>query len=64
MINKQSELLIIDITMKKEITLKINGEEFTEQVEPRTLLVHFIRENIGMTGTHIGCDISSCACTT
>ena len=50
--------------MKKEITLKINGEEFTEQVEPRTLLVHFIRENIGMTGTHIGCDTSSCgACT-
>ena len=50
--------------MKKEITLKINGEEFTEQVEPRTLLVHFIRENIGMTGTHIGCDSSSCgACT-
>tara|TARA_S200000501_G_scaffold100759_1_gene94273 strand:- start:60 stop:578 length:519 start_codon:yes stop_codon:yes gene_type:complete len=52
------------IAMKKEIILKINGEEFTEQVEPRTLLVHFIRENIGMTGTHIGCDTSSCgACT-
>ena len=50
--------------MKKEITLKVNGEEFTEKVEPRSLLVHFIRENIGMTGTHIGCDTSSCgACT-
>ena len=50
--------------MKKEITLKINGEEFTREVEPRTLLVHFIRENMGMTGTHIGCDTSSCgACT-
>lgn len=50
--------------MKKEITLKINGEEFTKEVEPRTLLVHFIREDIGMTGTHIGCDTSSCgACT-
>lgn len=47
-----------------EITLKINGEEVTAQVEPRTLLVHFIRENMQMTGTHIGCDTSSCgACT-
>lgn len=50
--------------MKKEITVKINGESFTREVEPRTLLVHFIRESIGMTGTHIGCDTSSCgACT-
>lgn len=50
--------------MTKEITLKINGEEYTREVEPRTLLVHFIRENIGLTGTHIGCDTSSCgACT-
>ena len=47
-----------------EITLKINGEEVTADVEPRTLLVHFIRENMKMTGTHIGCDTSSCgACT-
>lgn len=47
-----------------EITLKINGEEVTADVEPRTLLVHFIRENLKMTGTHIGCDTSSCgACT-
>ena len=50
--------------MKKEITLKINGEEFTHEVEPRTLLVHFIREYASLTGTHIGCDTSSCgACT-
>jgi len=50
--------------MKKEITLKINGEEYTAEVEPRTLLVHFIREQEGLTGTHIGCDTSSCgACT-
>ena len=48
----------------KEIKLKINGEEITAQVEPRTLLVHFIREQMSMTGTHIGCDTSSCgACT-
>lgn len=50
--------------MKKEITLKINGEEVTVEVEPRTLLVHFIREQVAITGTHIGCDTSSCgACT-
>lgn len=50
--------------MKKEITMKINGEEITAQVEPRTLLIHFIREVANKTGTHIGCDTSSCgACT-
>jgi len=50
--------------MKKSITLKINGTEHTIEVEPRTLLVHAIRENLSMTGTHIGCDTSSCgACT-
>lgn len=48
----------------KEIKLTINGEEVSAQVEPRTLLVHFIREHLSMTGTHIGCDTSSCgACT-
>ena len=50
--------------MKKEITLNINGEDYKSEVEPRTLLVHFIRENAVLTGTHIGCDTSSCgACT-
>ena len=48
----------------KTITLKINGTEHTAEVEPRTLLVHLIRENFSMTGTHIGCDTTSCgACT-
>lgn len=46
------------------VTLKINGEEHTREVEARTLLVHFIREDLAMTGTHIGCDTTSCgACT-
>ncbi|HXT19725.1 MAG TPA: (2Fe-2S)-binding protein, partial [Thermoanaerobaculia bacterium] len=41
-----------------------NGEQHTRTVEARTLLVHFIRENLGLTGTHIGCDTTSCgACT-
>lgn len=48
----------------KEITVKINGAEHTMAVEPRLLLVHLIRENLDMTGTHIGCDTSNCgACT-
>jgi carbon-monoxide dehydrogenase small subunit len=46
------------------ITVTVNGEAHTHAVEARTLLVHFLRENVGVTGTHIGCDTSSCgACT-
>ena len=48
----------------KEITLKVNGTEHSVQIDPRTLLVHLIRENLSLTGTHIGCDTSNCgACT-
>jgi carbon-monoxide dehydrogenase small subunit len=50
--------------MKHEITLKINGESITKEVDSRLLLVHFIRESLSLTGTHIGCDTSNCgACT-
>ena len=46
------------------ISVTINGEEHTREVEARLLLVHFIREDVGLTGTHIGCDTTSCgACT-
>ena len=46
------------------ITLTVNGEAKEAQVEARMLLVHFIREQLGMTGTHIGCDTTNCgACT-
>jgi carbon-monoxide dehydrogenase small subunit len=49
---------------KVTVTMTVNGKEYTSDVEPRTLLVHFIRENLGLTGTHVGCDTSSCgACT-
>ncbi len=42
----------------------VNGEEKTAEVEPRLLLVHFLRETLGLTGTHVGCDTTSCgACT-
>jgi len=43
-----------------EITVTINGTAHTADVEPRALLVQFIRDNVGLTGTNIGCDTSSC----
>jgi carbon-monoxide dehydrogenase small subunit len=47
-----------------EITVTVNGLQHTLDVEARTLLVHMIRENLNLTGTHIGCDTSNCgACT-
>ncbi len=47
-----------------EITVTINGAAHTDEVEPRTLLVDYIRSGVGLTGTHIGCDTTSCgACT-
>ncbi len=48
----------------KPISVNVNGVQHEADVEPRTLLVHFLREQIGLTGTNIGCDTSSCgACT-
>jgi carbon-monoxide dehydrogenase small subunit len=50
--------------MTKQITVTVNGTAHTLDVEPRLLLVHMIREVLNLTGTHIGCDTSSCgACT-
>jgi len=43
-----------------EITVTVNGTRHTHDVEPRTLLVQYIREHVGLTGTNIGCDTSSC----
>jgi carbon-monoxide dehydrogenase small subunit len=49
---------------KVPIKVKVNGVEHSTEVEPRLLLVHFLRENLRLTGTHIGCDTSHCgACT-
>jgi len=46
------------------IKVTVNGVEHNEEIEPRLLLVHFLRENLRLTGTHIGCDTSHCgACT-
>jgi carbon-monoxide dehydrogenase small subunit len=46
------------------VSMTVNGKKVSREVEPRTLLVQFIRENLGLTGTHVGCDTSQCgACT-
>ncbi|MCP1968531.1 (2Fe-2S)-binding protein [Bradyrhizobium elkanii] len=48
----------------REVTIEINGLRRTATVEARRLLVHFLREDLGLTGTHVGCDTSQCgACT-
>ncbi|HEV2014207.1 MAG TPA: (2Fe-2S)-binding protein [Candidatus Dormibacteraeota bacterium] len=50
--------------MGQSITVTVNGEKRSAEVEPRLLLVHFIRETLRLTGTHIGCDTTHCgACT-
>jgi carbon-monoxide dehydrogenase small subunit len=42
------------------VTITVNGKPETREVEPRTLLVQFLREHLGLTGTHVGCDTSQC----
>ena len=50
--------------MKRAITLRVNGASHAVAVEPRTLLVHALRDELNLTGTHVGCDTSQCgACT-
>ncbi|MFZ5850798.1 MAG: (2Fe-2S)-binding protein [Actinomycetota bacterium] len=43
-----------------QVTMTVNGQEVTREVEPRLLLVHFLRDHLGLTGTHWGCDTSNC----
>ena len=50
--------------MVQTVTMTVNGKPVTAQIDPRTLLVQFIRENLQLTGTHVGCDTAQCgACT-
>ncbi len=44
------------------VTMTVNGKQVSGEVEPRTLLVEFLREGLGLTGTHVGCDTSQCGC--
>jgi carbon-monoxide dehydrogenase small subunit len=53
-----------ETAMKQTLNVRVNGVDHSVEVESRLLLVHFIRETLGLTGTHIGCDTTSCgACT-
>jgi carbon-monoxide dehydrogenase small subunit len=50
--------------MKQSVSLTVNGTARQNEVEPRLLLVHYLRDTLGLTGTHVGCDTSQCgACT-
>ena len=50
--------------MKRSVSVTVNGATTTREIEPRLLLVHFLRETLGLTGTNVGCDTSQCgACT-
>ncbi len=54
----------MEATTSKTISVEINGELFEREVDARRLLVHFIRDDVDLTGTHIGCDTGNCgACT-
>ena len=46
--------------MTLQVSIAVNGEQRSHEVEPRQLLVHFLRETLGLTGTHWGCDTSNC----
>jgi len=46
--------------MSVTVSMKVNGKEVSAEVEPRTLLVHVLRNELGLTGTHVGCDTSQC----
>ena len=46
--------------MKQKVRMKVNGAPVEREVEPRTLLVHFLREDLGLTGTNVGCETSLC----
>ena len=50
--------------MKQAVSINVNGVDHTSEVEPRMLLVHYLRDTLGLTGTHVGCETSICgACT-
>jgi len=56
--------MVATASATRAITVAVNGEERSVEVEARLLLVHFLRQTLGLTGTHVGCDTTSCgACT-
>src|ERR1043165_6873627 len=55
-----SARLPTDEKMKANVTITVNGTRRRDEVEPRQLLVHYLRDVLGLTGTHVGCDTSQC----
>jgi carbon-monoxide dehydrogenase small subunit len=59
-----NESLPLESNVKRTITITVNGQPQTTEVEPRLLLVHYLRDILSLTGTHVGCETSLCgACT-
>jgi len=52
----------MEATGKTHISVTVNGVPHDDYVEPRLLLVHYLRDGLGLTGTHVGCDTSQCGC--
>ena len=50
----------MEAVSRKTITVDINGERYEREIEARRLLIHFIRDDLGLTGSHIGCDTGNC----
>ena len=50
----------MEVVSRKEITVDANGEKYEREVDARRLLIHFIRDDLGLTGSHIGCDTGNC----
>jgi carbon-monoxide dehydrogenase small subunit len=50
----------MDVVSRKTIALEVNGETFEREVDARRLLIHFIRDDLDLTGSHIGCDTGNC----
>jgi carbon-monoxide dehydrogenase small subunit len=59
-----TEMVVEQTQFTRPVTVTVNGQARSAEIETRLLLVHFLRQTLGLTGTHIGCDTSSCgACT-
>jgi carbon-monoxide dehydrogenase small subunit len=50
----------MDVVSRKTVTIEVNGEKYEREVDARRLLIHFIRDDLGLTGSHIGCDTGNC----
>jgi aerobic carbon-monoxide dehydrogenase small subunit len=50
----------MDVVSQKTVSLNVNGDSFEREVDARRLLIHFIRDDLGLTGSHIGCDTGNC----